>query len=66
MSIGVSSGWSKFSDYLEYYPRKGEPGYDGIHTGIKGIKEDAPEEAQKAYYEYQRMCDRAKQNGIRL
>lgn len=57
----------KFWDYLEYYPEQDEEGYDGIHNGgIKGLREDAPEEAKKQYAEYVKMQQRAKKSGIIL
>jgi hypothetical protein len=35
-----------FGDCLEYYPDEYEEGFDGVHFGsIKGISEDAPDEA---------------------
>lgn len=53
----MSLAWDEvkdFWDYLECYPFEGEPGYDGIHNGgIKGIAEDAPEQAKKAFVAYQ-------------
>ena len=40
-------------DYVEYYPCKGEDGYDGTHNGgVKGLSKDAPEDAVKHYNEY--------------
>lgn len=42
-----------FWDYIEYYPESDEEGYDGEHDGgIKGVRDDAPEEAKKAYRKY--------------
>ncbi|MDO5361968.1 MAG: hypothetical protein Q4F03_04880 [Eubacteriales bacterium] len=43
----------KFWKYLEFYPEEDEEGFDGVHYGgIKGIKEDAPDEAKIAYLNY--------------
>lgn len=40
-------------DYAEFYPHSDEDGYDGQHDGgLKGIKENAPEDVKKAYEEY--------------
>ena len=41
---------SLFWDYLIFYPDEDEEGFDGEHYGgIKGIRDDAPEEAKKEY-----------------
>lgn len=46
----LEPGWLK---YAEFYPCYDEEGYDGEHDGgIKGLKEDAPEEAKREYLEY--------------
>ena len=43
----------EFDEYLEFYPSSNEEGYDGIHDGgIKGLRDDAPESAKKAFQEY--------------
>lgn len=43
----------RFDPYLEYYPGPGEEGADGIHDGeIKGLREDAPEDAREAFAAY--------------
>lgn len=42
-----------WDDYVIMYPYDDEPDYDGIHDGgIKGLRDDAPEEAKKAFDEY--------------
>ena len=52
-----------FWNYLEYYPYKDEPDYDGIHSGgIKGLVEDAPETAKEAFKKFQKMEAEAKKN----
>jgi len=56
-----------FDDYLECYPDEDEPGFDGVHYGgIKGIKEDAPESAKKAFKKFQAELEEAKKNGTKL
>ncbi|MBQ3394204.1 MAG: hypothetical protein IJI56_03145 [Firmicutes bacterium] len=36
--------------WMEWYPKRGEEGYDGVHDGeFKGLKKDAPKEAVEAY-----------------
>lgn len=53
-----------FLDYLEYYPDVDEPGYDGIHEGgWKGLREDAPENAKKAYEKYKKIKKEAERQG---
>ncbi len=48
-------------DYAEFYPHEGEPGYDGVHDGgVKGLQEDAPEEAVK---QYEAWC-KAQEKGV--
>ena len=62
--------WNKvkaFWDYIEYYPNEDEDGYDGIHSGgIKGIREDAPQEAKQSFNEFVKEVNEAKANGIKL
>lgn len=42
-----------FWDYIEYYPDEDEEGFDGVHYGgIKGLVENAPKKAQKAYMKF--------------
>lgn len=65
MSISARQ-YGQFKEYLEYYPREGEPGYDKKHRGVKGISENAPEEAKKAYRDYQKMLKRAEKKGYKL
>ena len=56
-----------FWDYLLFYPYSDEDGYDGIHEGgIKGLREDAPEEARKQFLEYLREKEEAVKKGIKL
>ncbi len=44
-----------FLEYIECYPESDEEGYDGIHDGgWKGVREDAPESAKKAYEEFRK------------
>ena len=46
---------AEFWKYIEFYPDEDEPDFDGVHYGgIKGISEDAPESARKAFAEYQK------------
>ncbi len=57
----------KFWEYVVFYPGMDEAGYDGVHSGgVKGIREDAPETAKKAFAEYQEMCARAKAQGLKI
>lgn len=57
----------KFWDYLEYYPDEDEPGFDGVHNGgIKGIRDDAPESAKKAYEEWREKKERFLKQGIKI
>lgn len=53
-----------FWEYVEYYSDESEPGYDGVHWGMKGIREDAPETAKKAYRKYRKMMADAEKRGI--
>ena len=47
-----------FWDYLIFYPDEDEEGFDGEHYGgIKGISNDAPDEAKKAFYQYMNCPD---------
>ena len=49
----------KFLPYIEYYPCKGEQGYDGVHDGgFKCFREGAPEDAAEAYAEFLEMRKR--------
>lgn len=57
----------KFWKYLEYYPDEDEPGFDGVHYGgIKGVSNDAPESAKKAFTEYKKMQEELKEKGIKV
>lgn len=52
---------SLFGDYLIFYPEEDEEGFDGEHYGgIKGISNDAPDEAKKAFKEYMKHPDNVK------
>lgn len=56
-----------FWDYLDFYPEEDEEGFDGIHDGgIKGIRDDAPGEAKKAFAEYQEKMKAARQSETKL
>lgn len=56
-----------FWGYLEFYPHEDAEGYDGIHQGgIKGIKDNAPEEAKQAFAVYQEMIKEAEEAGEKL
>lgn len=56
-----------FWDYLDFYPEEDEEGFDGIHDGgIKGIRDDAPDEAKKAFAEYQEKKKAARQSETKL
>ena len=47
---------SLFWDYLIFYPNEYEEGFDGEHYGgIKGISNDAPDEAKKAFRHYMKL-----------
>lgn len=57
----------KFWEYLEFYPDEDEPDFDGVHCGgIKGISDDAPESAKKAFEEYQRKKEELEKQGIKI
>lgn len=46
-------------EYAIFYPEEDEPGYDGVHDGgIKGISDDAPDEAKKAFDEYMQTINK--------
>ena len=48
-------------DYAEFYPHKGEKGYDGVHEGgVKGLRDDTPDEVLKQYKEQ----EEARKKGI--
>lgn len=52
---------SLFWDYLIFYPNEDEECFDGEHYGgIKGISNDAPDEAKKAFYQYMNHPDDVK------
>jgi len=56
-----------FWDYLKYYPDEDEDGFDGVHYGgIKGISDDAPEEAKKVFAAYQKEQEEAERQGVKL
>lgn len=56
-----------FWDYLLFYPEEDEEGFDGIHFGgISGMKENAPDEAVKAYEEYMRLQKEGKKKRIKI
>lgn len=56
-----------FWDYLIFYPCEDESGYDGIHDGgIKKIKDDAPEQAKKAYENYLKEQEKLKSLNIKI
>lgn len=55
-----------FWDYLVFFPYDDEPDYDGVHDGgIKGIRDDAPEQAKKAFEEWQKTQDELKSRHIK-
>ena len=58
---------AEFWKYIEFYPDEDEPDFDGVHYGgIKGISEDAPESARKAFAEYQKEQERFVKQGIKV
>ena len=62
----LTQSYKKFDPYLEYYPGPGEEGADGIHDGeIKGLREDAPEDAKKAFEDYLAMQEYYRSRGIK-
>lgn len=66
MSVAIDQV-DKFWDYLDYYPDEDEDGYDGIHNGgVKGLREDAPDDAKKQYLEYKQMKDSAEKELIKI
>ena len=45
--------FAKFAEYVIYYPDEDDPDFDGEHYGgIKGLSDDAPEEAKYAFKKY--------------
>lgn len=45
--------FEKFAEYVIYYPEEDDPDFDGEHYGgIKGIADDAPEDAKYAFKKY--------------
>ena len=57
----------KFSKYMVFYPDEDESGFDGIHYGgFKCLSEDAPESAIKAYEEYEKIIESAKEAGYKI
>lgn len=57
---------NEFDDYVEMYPDMDEEGYDGEHTGIKGIRADAPQKAKDAYAKWKKITDDALAQGWRF
>ena len=56
-----------FWDYLIFYPEEDEPGFDGVHYGgIKGINDEAPAQAKKAFAQYQQEKQAAVRAGRKL
>ena len=66
----MSMSWDKvkeFWDYIEYYPEEDEPGFDGIHYGgIKGLNENAPDSAKKAFAKYIEIMKAAQEKGQKI
>lgn len=57
----------KWMDYAIFYPDIDEEGYDGVHHGgVKGIRDDAPEEIKKAYERDIEIIRKAEAMGIML
>lgn len=53
-----------FWDYVEMYPEEDEPNFDGVHYGgIKGLNDNAPDFAKKAYAKYNEMLKLAQEKG---
>lgn len=51
-------------DYMEYWPRRDEEGYDGVHNGgWKWISKDAPPEMKEKFMEYKEKCDEYRKQG---
>ena len=56
-----------FWDYLIFYPDEDEEGFDGFHYGgIKGIRDDAPEEAKKAFEEFLKEKEELRRRGEKI
>ena len=48
-------GYARWFDYLIYCPAYDEEDFDGVHYGgIKGIREDAPDDVKKEFKEFMR------------
>lgn len=52
-------------DYAVFYPEEDEPDFDGVHYGgLKGVRDDAPQEIKDAYTQYLKDEAKAKDEGI--
>lgn len=52
-------------EYAVFYPDVDEPDYDGIHSGgLKGIRDDAPQEMKDAYEQFLKDEAKAKADGV--
>jgi hypothetical protein len=57
----------EFYPYLEFYPDEDEVGYDGVHNGgMKGIKENAPDNIKEEFEIYLKEMEELKKQGIKL
>lgn len=55
------TGFLDWLDYAEFYPHKGEKGYDGEHDGgVKGLTEDAPADVVRQFEAWKK----AQKNGV--
>ena len=65
--MAIADEMKEFWGYIVWYPEEDEEGFDGIHYGgIKGISDNAPEAAKKAFYEYMRMQEEASKKGEKI
>ena len=53
----------RWLEYAIFYPSKDEEGYDGVHDGgIKGVRDDTPDDIKKEFEEYLRET----RNGLKI
>lgn len=59
--------YEEWMQFLVYYPGEDEEGYDGVHDGgIKGVSDNAPAEARKAFDNFMEDREKLKSHNTKI
>lgn len=59
--------FEKFAKYIIFFPDEDDPDFDGEHYGgIKGLSDEAPEEARIAFESYMKELKKAQKESYKI